>query len=57
MDEYKEVCFHEWCKKCKHWPKNEAEDPCNDCLNEVCNRYSHKPIYFEPEETYANHSK
>ena len=26
------------------------EDPCHDCLNEPVNVYSHKPVYYKPEQ-------
>lgn len=33
-DAYKEVYFHEYCKKCKHEKNPENEEPCFECLNE-----------------------
>lgn len=33
-DAYKEVYFHEYCKKCKHEKNAENEEPCFECLNE-----------------------
>ena len=48
-EEYKMVHFHEYCKKCKH--ENVADDgatePCNECLENPTNLYSHKPVKFE----------
>lgn len=41
---YKEVYFHEYCKTCKHCEKSENEMPCEECLTESMNTYSHKPI-------------
>ena len=38
---YKEVYFEQYCKSCKHSSNKEDEDPCNDCLNEPANVYSH----------------
>ena len=46
----KEVYYHIWCEKCKYANLDEAEDPCNDCLNEPSNEDSHKPVYFEEKE-------
>ena len=46
-DSYKEVYFGVYCKECKYELKDEADDPCHDCLNEPVNTYSHKPVYFE----------
>lgn len=43
----KEVYFDQYCKKCKHKDLPEIEDPCDDCLAEPVNSYSHKPVYFE----------
>lgn len=43
----KEVRFDEYCIKCKHYDKSEAEDPCWDCLNQGWNIDSHKPVYWE----------
>lgn len=44
---YKEVYFHTYCEKCKHFPKTEDEEPCCECLEEPYNLYSHKPVKFE----------
>ena len=44
----KEVLFDKWCKTCKYRFKGEAEDPCNDCLNEPSNNDSTKPIEYVP---------
>ena len=48
-DIYKEVKFDPHCKKCKHCNKKEDEEPCDACLNNPVNLYSHKPINFEEE--------
>lgn len=52
MDErgYKEVYFHEYCKTCKHSKVSNTKDPCNECLSEPTNLYSHKPINYEKKE-------
>lgn len=44
---YKEVYYHEYCKKCKHEQKKDHEEPCNECLDNPVNLYSHKPVKFE----------
>ena len=46
----KEVLFHDYCKRCKHWHTPEWEDPCDECLTEPCNINSHKPINFKEVE-------
>ena len=47
------VDFHEFCKKCEHFEKDEVDDPCFDCLDEPVNEYSHRPVYFK-EKTSRN---
>ena len=49
-DAYKEVYFHEYCKKCKHEKNPENEEPCFECLNEPENLHSHKPVNWEAKE-------
>jgi hypothetical protein len=46
----KEVYFNQYCPKCKHKDVPETEDPCNECLTEPTNEYSHKPVRFEDGE-------
>lgn len=46
----KEVRFDIYCKTCKHWEKEESEDPCWDCLDQGWNEDSHKPIKWEEKE-------
>lgn len=48
-NEYKEVYFASYCKKCVNFKKDEDDDPCDKCLDEFVNLYSHKPVYFEEE--------
>lgn len=45
--EYKEVYFYEYCDKCKHKTVKDIDEPCNECLSEPTNLYSHKPVKFE----------
>lgn len=42
-DIYKEVYFDQYCKTCKHEKTKEEDDPCDECLNEPVNLFSHKP--------------
>ena len=46
----KEVYFCNYCKKCVHYEKDGFEDPCDECLQNAVNEYSHKPVNFEPKE-------
>ena len=53
MDEqaYKEVYFHEYCKKCKHQNVKDTEVPCDECLSEPTNWNTHRPVKYEKKET------
>lgn len=46
-DNYKEVYFDKYCKTCIHEKKEEHEEPCDECLNEPVNLYSHKPVCWD----------
>ena len=46
-DTYKEVYFGEYCKNSKYWEKAENEEPCDECLENQVNLYSHKPVCFK----------
>lgn len=46
-NDYKEVYFDEFCPKCKYKTNKENESPCDECLEECMNLYSHKPVNFE----------
>lgn len=46
-EQYKEVYFHNYCKDCKHKDVKDTDEPCNECLSEPINLYSHKPIKWE----------
>lgn len=48
---YKEVYFHEYCKKCKHRKVANTEEPCNECLGEPLNLNTHRPVKYEEKET------
>lgn len=45
-DNYKEVYFENYCKKCVHKKKAENEHPCDECLAQGMNVNSHRPINF-----------
>jgi hypothetical protein len=47
VNEYKEVYFHEYCESCKHTDVKNHEEPCNECLSNPTNLYSHKPVNYE----------
>ena len=47
---FKEVYFHEYCKKCEHEKVTEAHEPCNECLGNPINMHSHKPVNYEPKK-------
>ena len=47
MDDYKEVYFDKYCKTCKHTKKTDIEEPCDECLDNPINLYSHKPVKWE----------
>ena len=51
MDEcIKAVYFYKYCKNCQYMDNKEDEGPCDECLNEPSNTYSHKPVYFKEKE-------
>lgn len=50
MNDFKEVYYGQYCKKCKHWELNDSEDPCDECLGTPMNSDSHKPVYFEEDD-------
>lgn len=47
---YKEVYFGEFCNKCLHKDVKEFEDPCDECLTEPVNLYSHRPVNWEEKK-------
>lgn len=46
-NEYKEVFFNEYCDKCEFKDVDQGENPCNECLDNPSNLYSHKPVNFK----------
>lgn len=43
----KEVYFYEYCKTCKYAKLKSDEEPCNECLMNPTNEYSHKPVNYK----------
>lgn len=43
-DIYKEVYFDQYCKTCKYEKTKEEDDPCDECMSEPVNLFSHKPV-------------
>lgn len=43
----KEVYFETWCPKCEYYALDESEDPCDECLNNPVNQYTHRPVCFK----------
>ena len=51
MDEsLKEVYFGQYCHTCVYFDKLGFEDPCDECLSEPANTYSHKPVKYVEKE-------
>lgn len=46
-DNMRIVNFRHYCQRCKHFKKEEYEDPCRECLHHPVNANSHKPVKFE----------
>lgn len=46
-EQYKEVYFNEYCSQCYFSDKKEEDSPCDECLEEPVNLYSHKPVKFK----------
>ena len=42
----KEVYFDNFCAQCQYKDNKENESPCDECLAEPVNEYSHKPVKF-----------
>lgn len=47
---YKEVYFCDYCISCKHHDKQGTEEPCDECLSNPTNLYSHKPVKYEEKD-------
>lgn len=50
-DSYKEVYFGQYCPTCVHCDKICHEEPCDECLSEPVNVYSHKPVKYVEKES------
>lgn len=48
---YKEVYYHEYCETCKNRKVANTDEPCNECLSEPINLYTHRPVKYEEKET------
>ena len=46
-DNNKEGDIDQYCKTCKHENLPETDDPCDECLQETVNVYSHKPVKWK----------
>ena len=46
-NQYKIVDFGYYCEKCKHYEESENGEPCDECLSNPVNLYSHKPVKYE----------
>ena len=46
----KEVDFATFCRTCKFGPKEEHEEPCDECLTQPWNENSHKPVKYKEAE-------
>ena len=49
-ESYKEVYFDQYCKTCEHEKLKETDDPCDECLNNPVNLYSHKSVNYKKKE-------
>ena len=49
-DGLKEVYFDEYCQTCEYKDIKESEDPCDECLDEPVNQYSHKPVRYKAKK-------
>ena len=38
--------FAKYCKTCVNYDKEDIDDPCNECMAEPKNLYSHKPVEY-----------
>jgi len=52
VNDYKEVLYNEYCVKCKYKDLEEHEHPCDECMSEPVNLWSHRPVKFEEDEKF-----
>lgn len=50
----KEVYFDFYCPRCAFRDVDEAEDPCDTCLEYPSNQNSHKPHEYKPARGHEN---
>lgn len=51
MDEgYKEVYFDDYCDSCEYANLDEDDSPCDECLANPVNVYSHKPVKYKEKD-------
>ena len=48
-NQVKFVEFNIYCQRCKYRNLNEAQDPCNKCLDIGARENTHVPEYWEAE--------
>lgn len=44
------VDFKKYCETCEHKDVEETKDPCNECLENPMNLFSHKPVKWEEKK-------
>lgn len=49
-NDYLEVYFDQYCKSCKYRDTKEVLDPCDECLANPVNLYSHKPVNWKGKD-------
>lgn len=49
-NDFKEVCFNEYCKTCEHEKVKDIHEPCNECLDNPVNLHSHKPVNYKEKQ-------
>lgn len=47
----KEVYFDNFCAQCEFKENEEYETPCDECLAEPVNEFSHTPVKFKRKES------
>ena len=45
-----EVYFYQWCHTCKFEDVEEAEDPCDECLEYFYMPESHRPLHWKAKD-------
>lgn len=47
----KEVYFDNFCSQCEFKNNAENQTPCDECLEEPVNEFSHKPVKFKRKDS------